>query len=165
MTAVPVQTKILHAIGDRLSNIKEDNGYYTTAIVIDRARLKPFSGDDIPAINYWAGSDNLVASGGNWEEREVEVAVEYHAKTYDRPFSDVAMELASDINIAVNRSVEHPSVSDNPSRRLGNLISGLNVTSIVPAIGEGASPYCGALVTFVCKYRVSMTDPFNLIPI
>lgn len=159
----PIQIQILDEAESRLSNISEVNEYSTTQIKIERARLTPFNSDDIPALNIWLGPDLKTGDGGGFTTRSLELVVEYHSKTRDRPFIDVAMELAADVIIALDRAIGAPTVSDQPSTRLGGLVAGIDVTSIIPAIGEGQAPWCGVMVTFKIEYGVRPSDPFVLV--
>jgi hypothetical protein len=150
----------------RLANITTANGYFSDMATPERARLTPFNEADLPAINLWHGDDvyNPGASGGGFSERELTVVLEARDKTRDRPFVDVAAELASDMLIAINRDTASPQVSDQPSTRLGGLVSGIQLRTYTPELGEGQKPWCGATLVFAVNYRVQNTDPLTIVP-
>ncbi len=161
--STPIGTQILDEIGDRLTNITETNGYFTTYGKIDRTRLKPFGVSDLPALNYWPGEDVLIETGFKWTKRLLAVFIEYHNMTRDEPFSDVINEMAADIIIALNRATGAPAVSDDHSHSLGGLISQIKVETISPAIGEGQTPWCAVAIEFSIEYKVAPNDPFAII--
>lgn len=161
--STPAQTQILDAIAARLALIATANGYATTAGKIERARLGPFRSGDLPAINYWPGEDVRSAAGAGWEERQVTVFLEYYERTRDRPFSDVAAELAGDVWVALWRSAAAPAVSDSPTQALGGLVSAMVLERVTPALGEGQAPYCAALLEVVITYRRKPSTPHTIL--
>ena len=158
-----IHKQILDEIGARLALIKESTGYHTTVAKLERARLTPFQDYDLPAINYWPDLDERRNAGGGFEERELTVLVEYHDKTRDRPFSDVASELASDIWIALWRATTAGAVSDQPSSALGGLVSGVLLRAVQPEIGEGQTPFCGTLLNITILYKRRPDAPFSIV--
>jgi len=158
----PAETQILDEVGIRLANITEVDGYFTTAARIDRARMQPYNGGDLPALNYWAGVTELAESGAGWRRRMVTVMVEYQSKTWDRPFADVAHELAADIDIALRRAPAAPAVADTEDTRLGGLVDGMEWQSKTPAIGEGQAPVVGVLMEYVITYSHPIGDPTTI---
>lgn len=159
----PVQVSILDAVENRLKSIKTANGYNTTANRIRRATLTPFREDDLPAINYWPGLDRRLSQGAGWVERELLLAVEYYDRTRDRPFSDVALELASDIALAMIRAPASPLPADQPEFTLGGLVRSTQLVTATPQIGEGQAPWCGVAIEYALAYRVSASNPFVLV--
>lgn len=160
----PVQTQILDLIGDRLGNIKVSNEYTSTIETIQRARLSPFKGRDMPAINYYYSGDTLTKQLVNGvTERSMAVIVEYYDQTRDEIFTDLANKLSTDVIIALERDMLAPLVSDVVSSSLGGAVMKIDIESITPAIGEGQSPYCGAVLVLNIFYRVARQDPFTLI--
>jgi len=161
---IPVQTQILDVVGERLKNITEANGYFTTLQKIERANLEPFKNQDMPAINYHMADDNLVKPINTAQhERVISVLIEYYTLTRDRIFTDIANELYADIAIALERDVSAPLVADQVSIRLGKIVARLEFETMTPAIGNGQSPYCGAIVLVRITYWVDRHDPFTLI--
>lgn len=161
--SAPLPIQLLDAIALRLPNISKARGYYTDVGKIKRATLKPFQDQDLPALNYWPGTDNVVARGAGWVERLLPLVVEYYDRTRDRPFSDVVFELAQDVVVAVQRDPDFPAVSDNPEFTLGGLCRSVQLVSVVPQVGEGQAPFCGALLTFDLVYRVKAGDPTSFV--
>lgn len=161
--ATPIQTQIVDVIGTRLANITIANGYFTTANKIKRAQLTPFVSGDLPAVNYWIGEDILTNPGGGYEDRALNVFVEYHTKNRDRPFSDVAAELANDVWTALWRAPGAPAVSDAVSANLGGLVSGITLSRYVPEIGEGQAPWCGVLIEIIVLYQSGPDGPLTLL--
>ena len=159
----PAAIQILDAIGLRLALPTTARGYNTTVAVVERARVIPFRDFDIPAVNYWADSEAVVDAGAGWSEHEVSIMIDARTHTRDRPFVDVAFELGTDLWIALWRAPAAPAVSDQPSMRLGGIVNSLAMASMVPAIGEGQSPFCGVLLSIIVKYRVRPTAPYTLI--
>ena len=161
----PIQTQLLDEIGRRLKIINTANGYFSDVHINDvhRAKLTPFKGDDLPAINYWSSDTITERKGHGYSYMSFSVEIEMHTKTNDRPFTDVTGELSADITIALYRDDALPKVSDQPSFKLGDMVDGLNIDTIAPQIGEGQSPYCGVLVSISITYRVKAHDPFTII--
>ena len=157
--ADPAPTQILDIVDTRLANITTANGYYTTVKKIERARLKPFNGYDLPGINYWCTSLDNERTVYDDDNRSLNLYVEYHSLTRDEPFMDVADKLAADVIVALNRADANPKVSDDPNYDLNDAISDLVFNGYDYEIGEGQKPWCGALVRFTLKYRC---DPFEV---
>lgn len=158
----PIQTQILDVVELRLANVTTANGYSTTVKKISRARLTPFVSGDLPAINFWGGIDIKLSGGGGFDERQLKLLVEYHAKTRDRTFSEVSAELAADVWLSLWRDPSAPAVSDTTSPKLGDLVSSISLNTITPEIGEGQAPWCGALLEIDILYIQSPHDPFTL---
>lgn len=158
------QIEILDAIADRLAIIKKVNGYYTDVVSIKRATMKPLTDDDLPAINYWASTDDQLAKGHGWVDRQLSVVIEFYQRTRDRAFTDVVFELASDVAIAMIRDPDNPLATDDPDLTLGGLVRSSQLNGITPQIGEGQAPWCGAVLNYSLIYRVSATNPLTLIP-
>jgi hypothetical protein len=161
--SIPIRTQILNEIGARLALMDIAAGYFTTVNKIDRARLEPFNGYDLPALNYWADIDTRIESGGGYEEREFRVLIEYHDKTRDRPFCDVSDELAADVEIALYRSPAAGTVADNPSHALGGLVTGLFVDATQPEIGAGQTPFLGVILNLSITYKRRPDEPFTIV--
>ena len=161
----PIQLQILDEIDSRLKGINTTNGYFSDMHIGDvhRAKMTPFKGDDLPAINYWSGETRTEDKGHGFSYMAFDIEIEMHTKTNDRPFTDVTSELSADIIIALYRDDALPKVSDQPSYKLGDMVDGLNVDAISPQLGEGQSPYCGVLVSLSITYRVKAHDPFTII--
>jgi hypothetical protein len=96
-------------------------------------------------------------------ERSVSIVVEFHTRTRDEPFVDTAYKLGYDILVAVNRASANPAVADQPSLRLGGLVSGLSLVSMIPAIGEGQAPWCGVIVTLSVSFTLKDDDLFTIV--
>jgi len=153
----PTATVILTEIGLRLANITVANGYHNTVKSVDRARLKPFKGYDLPAVNYWSTGMQNERTVYNDDNRTLSVFIEIHSMTRDLPFVDVANSLASDVVTAVVRKDTAPQVSDAPDYNLTDTVDDLILRNISFIIGEGQEPWCGALIEFEVKYRC---EPF-----
>lgn len=156
----PAVSAILDEIEARLKNISIANGYFTTALTVERARLSVFNGYDLPAITYWPTSVSLERQYGE-EERTLALYIEYHASTLDRPFPDVADELAADVVTALERATTAPKVSDAESIDLGGTVSDLVFEGYEYEIGKGQTPWCGALIQISIKYRAGRSDMFS----
>jgi len=155
--ATPAPTTIMTEIGLRLTNITTANGYNTTVKKIEKARLEPFKGYDLPSVNYWStslGNERTIYDDDN---RTLDLYVEIHDITRDEPFTDVADRLAADVVTALNRTHTAPKVSDAASYDLNSTVSDLAFDGYEYEIGPGQAPFAGALVKFTIKYR---TDPF-----
>ena len=162
--SIPVQTQILDIIGARMALISVSNGYFSTLGKIERARLKPFKNGDMPAINYYYTGDILVKTIHNGvTERGMSVIIEYYDTTRDEVFTDLADKLSTDIQIALERDVLAPLVSDPVSSSLGGKVARVEVESITPAMGAGQAPYCGTVVILNVFYKVAKHDPLTLI--
>lgn len=154
------QLTILDEVKARLGNISIANGYRfdiePSSIV--RANLTPFVNGDLPAINYWPSIDAIVEKTSGKEARSFDVTVEIYDVTRDEPFTDLAIKHGNDVVTALFRATDAPLVSDNPSYALGGLVSGLTVNSITPMIGEGQSPWFGAVLSLTINYNITTGD-------
>lgn len=157
------QDVILDAIEARLRLITLVNGYSTAVQKVQRATLKPFIDGDLPAINYWPGADVRVAAGHGFVERSLTIAIEYYTLTRDRVFTDVAFELAMDVAVALLRSPLLPLVSDQPDLTLGGVVRSAQLQTITPQIGQGQTPWCGAVLSYDLIYRVSASNPTTFV--
>jgi len=155
--ADPAPTQILDEIATRLANITIANGYYTNIKKIERARLEPFKGYDLPCINYWCTSLDNERNVYDDDNRSLNLYIEIHDLTRDDPFMDVADKLASDVVTALNRADGSPKVSDDADYELGETVSDMVFSGYEYEIGSGQKPWCGALVRFNIKYRC---DPY-----
>jgi len=155
--------QIMDETGARLALIKTVNGYSFTAKKIDRARRKPWRPGDLPAINYWNDEDKFESAGHGHEKRSLSVFVEVHTATMDEPFTDIAAALAADICTSLYRKSDAPSTSDAASPALGGLVTRVIVDSILPAIGEGQTPYCGVLIELTIKYNLEINNTFTIV--
>ena len=156
---MPAVTDILDKIHSRLEGITTDNGYNYTVRKITRAKLTPFKGYDLPAINYWCTTTaNERNSYGN-DLRQIELFIEMYENTRDNPFIDVVDLLAEDVVTSVVRSVSSPAVSASPNYDLDETIQELVLNGWDYIVGEGQKPFCGALVNFSCLYT---TDSFDM---
>lgn len=154
----PVETQILDLIEVRLKQISKANGFFTDDVVVKRASLTPFAGNDLPAINYWSTGDQLIEATGYVELRELEVLVEFYDRHREMSLTDKAHLLAADARVALTRDVGQP---DRISPKLGGKVESLVVRSVIPAVGEGQSPYCGSVLTLAIRYRVDARNPFQ----
>ena len=89
--ATPAVTTILNEIAARLAGMTVANGYNYTVKKIERAKLEPFNGYDLPAINYWCTSLSNERGVYNDDNRNLELFIEAHSLTRDDPFIDVVI--------------------------------------------------------------------------
>lgn len=157
MTIEVAVISILDLIAARFSNITEENGYFTTVKSIDRGKLTAYKGYDLPALNYWPVSMSNEREYGV-DERSFTLYVEYHSKTVDDSFVDVASKLAFDVITALDRTTTAPKVSDAQSPDIGGAISDLVLEGYDYEIGAGQEPWCGVLVRFTVKYRADTNN-------
>lgn len=158
----PVPTQIIDEMEARLGNIKTANGYFEDLFKVDRARLTPWKGEELPAANLWGSVEERVDDGGGFQQYRLTVPVEIHTKTRDEAFTDLADKLAADVLVAMNRSTSAPLVADVPSMALGGLVTRIAMNSYTPIIGSGQKPFCGALIEFSILYRKKPEDPFTI---
>lgn len=157
--ALPAITAILNEVGNRLANITVLNEYNYDMKKIERARLKPFNGYDLPAISYWSTSIGNERNSYNDDNRAIELYVECHNKTMDEPFIDIANLLAQDVITSLVRTNLAPKVSDLPNYDLNETVQDFVLNGWDFMIGEGQNPFCGILVSFTIKFT---TDPFEM---
>jgi hypothetical protein len=149
---------ILDLVEARLTLISTNNGYNTTVKTVSRAKLTPLKGYDLPAINYWATDVGNKTDEYGIDTRSVALLVEYHSKTNDSSFIDVANELAADVVTAINRAPSAHAVSDSASFDLGGAVSNLIFNGYDYEIGQGQAPWCGVLVRFSIEYTTNLND-------
>jgi len=157
--AIPAINTILIEIGARLANITTSNGYNYTFKKIEEARLEPFVGYDLPAINYWLTNVSNERNVYNDDSRSVGLAIEAFSATRDESFTRVVSKLAADVVTGLTRATDSPKVSDTPDYELNETLSDFIFNGYDYEIGEGQKPWCGALLQFTIKYQ---TDPFEM---
>ena len=157
--ATPAVNTILTEIGARLSLITTTNGYNYTFKKIEEARLEPFVGYDLPAINYWLTNVSNERNAYNDDDRSVELAIEAFSATRDETFTRVVSKLAADVVTVLSRKTSAPKVSDTPNYDLNETVSDFIFDGYDYEIGEGQKPWCGAMLRFTIKYQ---TDPFEM---
>lgn len=151
------EIQILDACEERFNLLTGSNrGYHHTFKKITRARMTPFQEGDIPAVNFYSAMDELVSKGAGFELRKLTVTIEAHALTRDRPFMDVAAELAADCITALYRSPDAPKATDRPSPKLGDLVDGIAVTEKEFLIREGQTPWSAARVSVEISYKAQL---------
>jgi hypothetical protein len=156
--ADPINKTYLDKIDARLKLITTTNEYANTIKRVERARLKPFKGYDLPAINYWPV--NLANSTDQYgmDTRENIIFVEAHTKTRDEPFTDICDVLAKDIVTALNRAPANPKVSDSESIDLGGVVENFNFLGFEYQIANGQTPFCGILAQFLMRYITDLNN-------
>lgn len=164
--ALPATTQILNLIGERLANISTTNGYSVTPKKITRGKMTPWEPGDLPAINYWPSNLENPENDYRKDIRYLQIIVEIHKEIgiHDQrntPFSDIVDLLAADVVIGLNRSTDNPQVSDNVSHNLNNAVTDFRFLGYDYLIGEGAAPWCGAMIKFEIRYKTDRTDMFN----
>ena len=157
--ATPAVNTILTEIGARLSLITTANGYNYTFKKVEEARLEPFVGYDLPAINYWLTNVSNESSIYNNDSRSIELAIEAFSATRDESFTRVVSKLAADVVTALTRKTSSPKISDDPNYNLDETVSDFLFNGYDYEIGEGQKPWCGALLQFTIKYQ---SDPFEM---
>ena len=149
----PAVTQILDIIEERLNNIRKANGYFFDARKIERSKLTPFTTDDLPAITFHPTRLTVVKTFYGMETKEFSVIIECYEMTRDRPFSDVASELAADIVHAINRDSNN---AESPN--LGGFVKSCDFKDYAYQIGEGQSPYCGIVALFSIVFESKQND-------
>ena len=154
------QLTILDEIEARLANITVANGYRFDLVesAIKRASLTPFQNGDLPALNYWPTADVRVDKAHGVNLKEFNITIEVYDLTYDEPFTDLGIKRGNDVATALFRSTSFPAVSDPVDLSLGGLVSEIGINSLVPIIGEGTSPWCGALLDVIVKYNTNIGE-------
>jgi len=159
--AKPAATAIIDDIMTRMQNISVANEYANDIKKIERAKLEPLNGYDLPAINVWPMSLTNSRSTMVSDERNLSVMIEAHDYTHDEPFSTVAESLAADIITALNRATSAPKVSDVINKNLNGTVSNCEIDGYDYEIGRGQKPFCGALVRITVKYNANKNDMYN----
>ena len=155
-----VQLTILDEIHARLGNITTSNGYRfdVEQNVIKRAKLTSFKNGDLPAINYFSGTDSLFTKTGGQETRHLSLTIGMRDMTMDEPFTDVATKMGNDVVTALYRSTDSPSIDDQPSLALGGIVEKIIVNDITPIIVEDSKPWCVALIDITIEYNINVGD-------
>ncbi len=157
------QIQILDEISARLANIKTTNGYFADVISVERAKLTPFQDHDLPAVNYWPVSDQIIERLNGKNKHALSITIELHNTTRDDPFTDLAFQHGADIVTALFRDPASPNVADPISKGLGGLINAIEIESITPMIGQGQTPFCGVIVAINALYKTVLADPYTIV--
>ena len=146
MSYTPAIITILDEVEARFGNISVTNGYVHEFKKVERAKMEPFKGYDLPAINYYLGRTSSERDNyGSWLH-STNLIVEAHHKTRDDPFTDIASSLDSDIAICLFRATLKPKVTDTVDICLGGLVEDLKYDGFSPFINVGEKPFCGARI-------------------
>lgn len=152
----PINKKFFDEIENRLGNIKIANGYKHNIGKIDRARLVPFKGYDLPAANIWATKLGNAVTAFGADQRDLPVYIEYHNKTSDIPFVDLCDIMAKDLITALNRSTDFPAVTDEESIDLGGICDDLIFGGYDYQVGQEQEPFCAILAQFTVRYTAEL---------
>lgn len=152
--AAPANKAFYDEIESRLKNIKETNGYNFTIHddSINRAKLTPFNGYDLPAVNFWV--DNMVSEPTEYgiDNRYLNLYIHMYSKTVDEPFIDVCDRMAQDLVNALNRATTAPTVGGEINIDLGGLVDDLSFLGYEYQVGEGQEPFFAILANFLVKF-------------
>lgn len=159
--AEPANTLILDLVAARLANITTANGYYYTAKKVERARLTPFKGYDLPSINYWPTGLSSEIDEYRVDKRTMNLYIEIHNETRDDPFTTIADRMAADVVTALNRTTAAPKVSDDANINLNGAVESLNYLGHDYEIGQGQAPFCGAIVKIEIVYNTAINNMFT----
>ena len=103
MGTTPAVLNILDDVEARMGIMTTARGYWYDVLKVERARMTVWEGYDLPAVTFWTTTVINERDAYTGDEREIRLFIEYHSKTYDETFTDVAEKLAADILIAINR--------------------------------------------------------------
>ncbi len=103
MGTTPAVLNILDDVEARMGVMTTARGYWYDVQKVERARTKLWEGYDLPAVTFWTTTVINTNDAYTGDEREIRLFIEYHSKTYDEPFTDVAEKLVADILVALNR--------------------------------------------------------------
>lgn len=142
----------------RLENISTANGYHTDPKKIERGKLTPFHGYDLPGINFWPVRMESTRVRHRQDRRTLSVMIEIFDKTRDKAFSDQADILAQDAVTALNRAGAAAGTDDPPSHALGGAVSDLRFQGYGYHIGEGQAPWLGVLIEILVVFRCDVND-------
>lgn len=159
--------QLLDLLHPRLEQVTTMNGYALTMQRVSRAKLTPFDfRQDLPAINYWPAATTLFSDGPElgygYQLRDLSLTIEAYNRTSDRPFTDVAAELAEAIEIAMLRATSAPQPTAPAEWLLSASSSNAGyvfVDRITYATGQGQEPYCGCVLECRIRYKIETGKP------
>lgn len=149
---VPYSEPIFVEIAKRLALVEIASGYHNTLKTIERARIAPFIGTDLPAANFWASGVKNKALAFDQDERTISLTIEAHSKHRDEPFVNTCDRLASDVLAGLNRKTTAPLYSDPINSDLGGIVDSFEFLGYGYQIGDGDQPICGVLMNFTIKF-------------
>jgi hypothetical protein len=165
--STPAHITIFAEILSRLGNMSTTNGYSVTPRKIEQSRLKPFGGEEYPAVSFWPDADPVDKTAYKKNSHRLGFTVGYFTKVAfgdegDTPYSNVCAYLAADVVTALYRTTLAPKVSDSRSINLGGIVRALNMTNAEYVIGPGQKPWCGVLIDFNVEYESVIGDPYSI---
>lgn len=154
------QRTILDEIEARLNNHKITNGYSVgfTSDTITRMALEPFKNGDLPAVNFWAGSDELEQEEHGLEARNLTVLVEAYTAERDENAQDLAFSFGAGVVLSLFRHTASPNVADATDVNLGGLVHKISVQRTTPMIRSKDGVWSGILVELEIRYSISVGD-------
>jgi hypothetical protein len=147
----PGTTPILNEIEARLGIITTTNGYNYTVRNVDRGRVKPYKGYDLPAINFWSTTLRNEQETFEVDRRMLTVFIESRSLTRDEDFPDVSDKLFTDVMTALNRDTDNPAKTDPIDKDLGMDVD-LMFREALYEIDTSKDPWCGVLIELEIQF-------------
>lgn len=152
----PYVETILDEVEARLSIILKRNGYDFDIKEIERAGLKPLTGEK--KINFWCSYLDNETTEYNQDQRTLYLDINAGYPTYDTPFIDIANKLMSNIGIALLRTSNSPNTDDSESANLGGLVDNMVLSSCNYQVDELKKPWAGVLMSYELIYYTERND-------
>lgn len=162
--SIPAATQILNEFQARLGNITIANGYSFDLKKISRSKVGAFQNGDLPEVDLWSEESEARETTYHVDAYRMPVYVLCVTnKTDKKNLNDIAIQLSSDILIAVNRATTSPLVSDNRSRDLGSIVEKLgNPTSRYLISANLNEDWAAVEMSFPVDYNTPYGDPYTL---
>lgn len=162
--------QLLDLLAPRFALMTVANGYTNEFVQIKRA-TQTFSDltDDLPMLNYFHGETVIANRQHSYERRDLSITLEAYTRTLDAPFTDTASLLADELETVMYRTAGQPGPNDEAESMLLDssyrCVGEIFIDSVIPAVGEGQRPYCGAVISARIRYQVAAGCPSALLEI
>jgi hypothetical protein len=166
MSAIPdtCVEQIMDKIAERLALITTTNGYSQTVTKIDKNRISPFKGYDLPKINFWnQGLEWDYTADQSYEEdkRILPVFIEGYCIKWEDGAQETAERFGSDIITCLYRGVDKPTIWDKKNYDFDGLVSAIKPQSLTYVVDESATPFCGCLVLINVEFFAEYGNMFE----
>ena len=159
----PIRLRILDVIAQRLTRIRQANGFYTE--IGERCTYgQTYQGEPaaLPSVNVWDQDESGNSrTYGAEEENEVLVVVEAYTLT---PESNPALVpvLHNWMLADIKRAVWEHYETQQPDPGFNGLADGVRYLSSDMMYGSGENMYTGTIVQFSVTYRALAYDPSKI---
>ena len=148
-----IQIHILDVLESRLLNMSLQSGYTIKFLSdsITRGALYPFRNGDLPAINYWTATDELVTESYGKQTRKLKLLFE----AYTIEIDDNNLNTGYLFSEQLSRAITNRDIAFN------NVVGCVKINTLTPIVSAEGDPWAGVLIDASVEYTIDNND-FNI---